>query len=272
MIALMLTIELLAFSPQSSRTATILQLLHSAAPGRARLTHSYQGESDVLVLWGPGAPDRIVPMAAQRARGGHTLALDLAYWQRGHKFRVSIDAPHPQQWVMRRDWPASRLQADRPPTSDRWNHDGPVIIAGIGRKARAQYGDAVDRWESQMLAAVQARWPGRRVWYRKKQPDATAPAGVKLTSLSQPIDELLTGASLLITWHSNVAVDAIRLGIPVICQDGAAASLCPSSLGDKGPQPLPEPLRRRFLANLAWFQWSPDEAGAFWRWVPEVLA
>ena len=48
--------------------------------------------------------------------------------------------------------------------------------------------------------------------------------------LSLPlIDQALTGCSLVVTWHSNVAVDAIRMGIPVVCRDGAAAAVCPSS-------------------------------------------
>lgn len=276
MLGLMLTVELLAFQPASQRTLGIHRALQQAAPAagvQLRPAVQYQGRSDVLIVWGPGAPDRATPMAAQIAKGGHVLALDLAYWQRADKFRVSIDAAHPQRWVMRRDWPASRLQADRIITGDRWNPKGPVVIAGIGRKARVQYGEAViDQWERQMLAAVAARWPRRPILYRKKQQDAPVPADARVASLTQPIDDVVTGASLVITWHSNVAVDAIRLGIPVICQDGAAAAVCPSSLGPADPQPLAPNVRDRFLRNLAWFQWSPAEASTFWRWVPEVLA
>jgi hypothetical protein len=54
----------------------------------------------------------------------------------------------------------------------------------------------------------------------------------------QPIEHVLAGASLVVTWHSNVAVDAIRLGIPVICREGAAAAVCPSELGADDPRPL----------------------------------
>jgi hypothetical protein len=272
--ALALTIELLAHTPASHRAVSTLRALHAAVPADIRVTPTirYQGRSDVLVLWGPGAPDRFDPMAAQLAKGGHILALDLAYWQRDTKFRVAIDAAHPQRWVMRRDWPASRLTADRVTTSDRWNPTGPVIVAGLGRKARVQYGEhVVDAWERDLMAQAAARWPGRQVLYRKKQTDAPSPAGALLAS-TRPIDEVLAGASLVITWHSNVAVDAIRAGIPVICQDGAAAAVCPSTLGQTDPAPLAAAVRDRFLGNLAWFQWAPAEASAFWRWVPEVLA
>jgi hypothetical protein len=154
----------------------------------------------------------------------------------------------------------------------RWNPDGPVIVAGIGRKARVQYGSAVEDWERQMMTAAAARWPERQVRYRRKQLDAPIPDGATLTN-DGPIEGVLDGASLLITWHSNVAVDAIRLGIPVVCHDGAAAAVCPSSdLTEADPSPLADLARLTFLQNLAWFQWDPKEARQFWAWVPEVLA
>ncbi len=199
------------------------------------------------------------------------LALDLAYWDRARKFRVSIDGPHPQQWILRRDWPAARLSADGIRPVSTWKPSGAVIVAGIGRKARVQYGEAVDVWERQMMAEAAQRWPGRPVLYRPKQKDAPIPAGAVLAP-DRPIETAMQQASLVITWHSNVAVDAIRAGVPVICRDGAAAAVCPSAFGPDDPTPLEESIRDRFLQNLAWFQWMPSEAAEFWRWVPEVLA
>lgn len=273
MIALMLTIELLSFAPTSQRAIGIFRALSASAPAsvQVRPTTTFEGHSDVLMLWGPGAPDRLEPMAQQIARGGHVLALDLAYWDRDNKFRVSIDAAHPQAWVMRREWPADRVRVAQIRLADAWIPTGPVVVAGIGRKARVQYGDDVDAWERRMMTAAAQRWPGRRVFYRRKQNDAPVPSGAAVMSSARPIDEALAGASLVITWHSNVAVDAIRLGIPVICHDGAAAAVCPGDFGDDDPRPLTPDLRDRFLRNLAWFQWSGAEADGFWAWVPKVL-
>jgi hypothetical protein len=273
-IALMLTIEILSFQPESHRAALNLRALAQVVRPQTAVqqTTRYQGRSDLLVLWGPGSPDRFGPMAAQVAKGGHVLALDLSYWGRDRKVRVSIDAAHPQAWVMRQDWPAARFDADVVPVRDAWKRNGPVIVAGIGSKARVQYGDAVGAWEQQMIAAVAERWPGRRILYRRKKADGSFPSGVELAS-NRPIDELLGGASLLVTWHSNVAVDAIRTGIPVICRDGAAAAVCPSAFGPDDPQPLAPDVRDRFLRNLSYFQWEPArEAAAFWSWVGQVLA
>jgi hypothetical protein len=144
-----------------------------------------------------------------------------------------------------------------------------------------QYGsDQILAWERAMITACRDRWPTRPVIYRRKQVDAIIPDGAQMltTASMNPtstdaIDRALEGVSLVITWHSNVGVDAIRLGIPVICQDGAASAVCPSSFfGQSDPLPLPTAIRDRFLANLAWFQWTAAEAPACWAWLRELIA
>jgi hypothetical protein len=228
-------------------------ILHSVAR-----TTCYRGGADWLVLWGPGAPDRREPMRRQLAAGGRVIALDLSYWDRPTKFRVSIDAAHPQAWVLRGDWPMSRWDASGLACESAWDPRGPVIVAGIGDKARIQYGRQVADWETAMT--LEARRRGYRVVYRPK-----------LRHQLTPIETALRGAAAVITWHSNVAVDAIRLGVPVICRDGAAAAICPSQWTDGRPEPVADDLRRRFLANLAWFQWAPTETSGYWAFLRDLL-
>jgi hypothetical protein len=191
------------------------------------------------------------------------IALDLAYWSRDRKIRVSIDAPHPQAWVMRRDWPGERLNGDCPAIRDAWNPDGPVLIAGIGRKATVQYGGGVvEQWEARMERDCRLRG-----WRVARRPKPVTPQEIAR------IDDALAGHSLVITYHSNVAVDAIRLGIPVVCVDGAAAAISQAQLPPAAPEQVPREVRLRFIKNLAWFQWDPArEAAACWAWLRELLA
>src|SRR5690606_23106935 len=135
-------------------------------------------------------------------------------------------------------------------------HYGPSVVA---------------QWEADIASQCRARWPTRPVIYRKKTHQAPAPAWASSVSCGTAVDHVLRGASLLVTWHSNVSVDAIRMGIPVVCQDGAAAAVCPSSLPET-PAPLTSPVRDRFLGNLAWFQWRPDEAAQCWSWLSEMVS
>jgi hypothetical protein len=256
------TAEVLRFPSLSWRAVQVCAAVAGgAAAARVPVAESttYRGGRDVLVLWGPGHPARFEPMRRQVEAGGHVLALDLAYWDRDRKFRVSIDGAHPQAWVMRRAMPPARLKADGIIARNVWNPNGPVIVAGLGDKARVQYGaDQIDLWEAAMMTAVRAY--GREVIYRAKK------------SAAGTIEETLAGASALITWHSNAAVDAIRLGVPVVCRDGAAAAVCASTYAPT-LQPLLPAVRDQFLANLAYFQWSLPEAssGSLWQWAREVL-
>jgi hypothetical protein len=258
------SIECLRFGGETDRAKQALNHLGTYAGSGMSVVHTqaYQGQSDILLLWGPGAPNRWPPMLAQRQAGRHVLCLDLAYWNRVRKVRVSIDRPHPDEtWVMRKQWPSSRLQADGIVCRNDWNPIGRIVVAGIGDKAKMQYGPQVDLWEAQMLTECRTRWPEREIVYR---PKPRVP--------ETHIEAILKGASLVITWHSNVAVDAIRQGIPVVCMDGAAHAVCPDTLTDE-PQPLDPDVRDRFLSNLAWFQWNPNtEAVAFWRWAQELLS
>lgn len=266
----MRSVELLHFSPESQRASGIFAAVARAAPREITIqqTTAFRGGADVLLLWGPGAPDRVEPMRRQRAAGGIVVACDLAYWDRDRKFRVSIDAAHPQAWVMRRDWPDSRVKADRIARGDAWRSDGPVIVAGIGEKAYAQYGRSeVQAWEREQIAAIERA--GHRVRYRPKK-HAANPFRVDTLPFGIPIDRALQGASAVVTWHSNVAVDAIRMGIPVVCRYGAAAAVSASEW-TPGLQPIASELADRFLSNLAWFQWAPSEAASMWAWLSELV-
>jgi hypothetical protein len=92
------------------------------------------------------------------------------------------------------------------------------------------------------------------------------------TAANDKIEAVLASASLVVCRHSNVAVDACRMGIPVVCNDGAAAAIYPSRLEDEAMQPSFE-TRAEFLRRLAWWQWSAAEmsSGAIWPWLTGVL-
>lgn len=270
----MIAAEIVRFQPENPRGTDMFRMLAAAAPNAGidlQITPQYRGGTDWLLLWGPGAPARADVLQRHVAGGGHVLAFDLAYWQRNQKIRVSFDHAHPQAYVMRKALPVDRFINDGIALTNEWNPDGPVVIAGLGGKARVQYGAvSIDEWEADMMRACAARW-SRPITYRPKKADSPVPTWASRVSREPAIEDALRGASLVITWHSNVAVDAIRMGIPVVCRDGAAAAVCPSSLPEK-PAPLAADQRARFLSNLAWFQWRPDEASALWRFAAEMLS
>lgn len=267
------TVELLRFSPMSARTRMFFDAMVHASAAAAidvTVTDRYRGISDWLMVWGAGAPDRFAPIRQQLDAGQHVIAFDLAYWDKTRKVRVSIDGPHPQAWVMRQRWSSDRLEADRIHMAQAWHQDGHVIVAGIGTKATVQYGEAVvAHWEAARIAECRALGY-TRILYRHKRHHGAIPDGTMRCSAAE-IDEVLQGCALVVTWHSNVAVDAIRMGIPVVCQDGAAAAICSQTVSERS-RPLSTETRDRFLSNLAWFQWGAHEATDCWGFLKEILA
>lgn len=273
-VAAALALQIVHFLPESIRAEQWFSALTRAARDEdiaITATQKYTPSPSTILVWGPGAPARRDVIAAHVAGGGHAIALDLAYWNRDKKARISIDAPHPQAWVMAKALARTRFDSDPVYVGDHWNPNGPVMIAGIGPKAKAQYGSAhVETWEADMARTCRAAWPARRVLYRRKKRYDGMPSWAE-EAPGVAIDDALKGISLVVTYHSNVAVDAIRLGIPVVCVDGAAAAVCPSTL-PAAPTPLAREVRDRFLTNLAWFQWTHAEARELLRFVREVLS
>ncbi|MDP2141280.1 MAG: hypothetical protein Q8L20_10760 [Gammaproteobacteria bacterium] len=237
--------------------------------------HSADPES-VLMLYGMGGADRL-PLAESQVRsGGRLVVFDAGYWDRAltdnaRRYRVSIDGLHPPAFVMKGNrpdpsrWQCSGLSI----TNTGGNPGGPILLAGNGPKSNAI---GAQGWSEMKSREIRAAFPGRKIAYRPK-PKKPAERGVSCDLVSTcSIEQAVAGASLVVCRHSNVAVDACRAGVPVVCEDGAAAAIYPSLLADAENQP-DEQTRIEFLHRLAWWQWSPDECarGAVWPWLIGVL-
>lgn len=226
---------------------------------------------DVLLVYGLGGANRHQVGMDHVAAGGRLVALDVGYWQRvggGRRWRVAIDGFHSPQYVMRGPDPgAARFrQAGLKVHGDR-RIDGPIMLVGNAPKSNRV---GAQGWSARKARELRQAFPGREVLYRAK-PKRPLEPGVDYNGVIEGgIDEALRRVSLVVCRHSNVAVDACRLGVPVVCDDGAAAAIYPQSLADYRRQPDFE-LRREFLHRLAWWQWSMDEGPQFWAWLEGVL-
>ena len=80
-------------------------------------------------------------------------------------------------------------------------------------------------------------------------------------SVDETLRKVLKGASLMICRHSNAAVEACLLGIPVECEGGAAHWLY-----HKNPNPSLEE-RQDFIHRVCWWQWKFGEMGNAWKFL-----
>lgn len=255
--------ELLADYPQLNAKATrMMKAMIDAAPAGTDVTPSYQGRSRCLMLYGPGSPIKLPAVNKHLRRGGRVAMWDLGYWERRDSMRLAIDAMHPTPPQIAMSPAEGRrefvLRDDADP-------QGPIMLVGLGPKSIYAYGlGGYQQWERTKVIDLKARYPGREIIWRPKGHHPIPLQRLRI-SHGNPIAEALVGCSLLVCHHSNAAVDACIAGIPVECDDGAAAALYRGN-----PKPSREQ-RLDFLNRLTHWEWSRHEAPAAWAWIEKVV-
>lgn len=247
-------------------------LLHGVTP---RMSTRYEGGRHVLVMWGPGHPAHFAVFRRHRKAGGVVVIFDMGYWDQGRGStalgmnRAAVNGLHPDNIIMRIRWPEPRPGYTLPVLRDDWRQRGRVMIVGLGPKTREQYGLREGEWERGTLSKIKAAWPSARVVLRPKPGVPFVNIGIPV--VEGPIEDELMGAHAVVCRHSNVAVDAIKAGVPAICEAGAAAAICPSRIdGIEDIVPIERARREDFLNRLAWYQWTAAECWAGHAW-PALL-
>lgn len=254
-------------------------LLHAVQEGAGRvgLTAKLLGNepapgSDLIVVYGLGGADRI-----RFAGLPNVVAFDAGYWDRKadprttRRYRVSIGGFHCQERIFHGDDPGPERLAQSSITVARECADRmPIMLVGNGPKSN-RIGAA--GWTAAKAGEIRSLFPKRPIWYRpkpKRPPEQDV--GFDVLSHGTRIEDALTQVGLVICRHSNVAIDACRAGVPVVCDDGAAASIYPKRFEDWQDQPSLEK-RSEFMRRLAWWQWSPNEcrSGELWAWMLKQL-
>lgn len=260
------------------RPARLLRALCSGAASfgidAVPMSHYATRAGSVLVTYGLGGRDRLPHAMEHMQRGGRVVAFDAGYWERktpDRKYRVSIDGFHCPSLIMQGPEPSGDRWRDSGLTiTEKCHAAGDVILVGNGPKSNAI---GADGWTAAKSREIRKRMPDRRIIYRPKRGKVERDVISDGMNATDPIEKVLDKASLVVCRHSNVAVDACRMGVPVVCEDGAAASIYPSRLQDAANQPSAA-RRLSFLRRLAWWQWSAGEVGRgdHWPWLLEQLA
>lgn len=255
----------------SARGKRMLKGLIDKAPIEVSVTERYKGKSEILMLYGMGHPNRRDAWIAHVRNGGRMVGWDLGYWDReidDAKMRVTIDADHPQRWRYR-EMPPERFAASKIELREDFDPNGSIVIVGLGYKQCRVLKSSPLEWERAKLAEIREAYPGKPVIFRPKRPHDPALPGCWNAGKSELVN-VLRGTSLVVCRHSNVGLDACIAGIPVVCEDGAAAAIYGSDL--RHPKAPSLEARRRLLEWVAWWQWAPTEASAAWGFLLERLA
>lgn len=239
------------------------------------MTGQHYQPCDFLFFYGWGGLDRQAIINGPH-KGKPYCAFDLGYWDRAgmqeRSWRVSLDGFHCPHLIGNSVCPDNGERRKRFKMNIRpagGSSNGPIVLVGNAPKSQ-QVIEA--GWTQKKSREIRKAFPGVRIVYRPK-PGRPPEKWVSYDTVGNgPIQALVAGSRLVVARHSNVAVDACIAGVPVVCEDGAAACIYPHSLADWEQQPSVTE-RVNFLDKLAWWQWKGGEIsnGAFLRWLEQWL-
>jgi hypothetical protein len=258
-----MSVEFLICHRQSNSANAIIMAMRADCPMPSKITHRYEGLSDILMVWGYGADDNNRAIVRQLQRNKRVISWDFGYFSRaktGGYMRVSLDDWHPQRWIEKTPGFTHRWDAHGIALREDCDPAGHIVLVGMGPKSH-QYLHSTG-WEARKLRELRQRFPGRRIVYRPKPKRDAARLDCDVVA-EGPIAAVLQGASLVVCRHSNVAVDATIAGVPFECEDGAAKWLQQRAFTPDN--------RLDFLHRLAHWQYKPDEAKQAWQFLRGFL-
>lgn len=220
---------------------------------------------------------------AYRAAGAHYAYFDMGYFNRrpaggkglsreGHH-RLAVNSWDTAD-TMARGMPADRwaeleIKIAPPRRDEARIIDGAVLVAGMSAKAAGTHGFKPLQWENDTLAELRAEFPTQEIIYRPKPKDLNG-ADV------EPIAEVLKRTSIIVTHHSNVAVDGWVAGVPCWAKKGVGKITSYHDMvvavSRRGPH-LTFEERCSMLADVAYAQWTPDEMrdGSAWAHIRRLI-
>lgn len=246
-------------------------------PHVRKSVQEYKGtpEGDVAVFY--GKRDKLFQLRKDYRTAGKTFVyIDLGYWGRleGSRYegyhKVTVNDYHPTWFFQLNHHPCDRFARFGLEVKEKEHLDsGYVLIPGMSLKQACVSRYGFEEWERETIAKIRTLTK-RPIAYKPKDTCghvATEGLADLYIDPKMPIDKALGGAYVVVTKHSNVGVDALLNDVPLIAQEGVASCLSQDweHFGDlKSP---PASVRRQFMCDLAYTQWSVPEmrTGECWK-------
>lgn len=212
-----------------------------ARPGEAHLGHGY---THIIAGLQFGA---LETLKAVRNAGEPYLFVDRAYFGGGHKsgrMRITFGA-YQQHWIAARRPPRGWGVALEP-----WRDGGDfVMVVPPSPQVESLFGF---NWERDYMQDAQETFP-RITISPKSDRDVS------------PLSERLKGCRAVLTWSSNVAVEAICAGVPAFVSEHSAAAPVAGRLNAAllhGAHEPPRPERADWFHSLCNGQFSLEEVAS----------
>jgi hypothetical protein len=250
--------------PRSSRLGEALLAGANRVGWNAFVTKDFHETPRADLVAAYGWRNRAV-LEAYRNAGLHYIHVDLGYWRRkqfrsdyGGLHKVVLDDRHATAYF-RRGRPHDRLQDA--PRLDPWRTGGSnIVLAGLSAKSAQVSGVQSLAWEHRIIEQLR-RVTARPIVYRPKPSwqGAQPIDGTIFSPPEQPLDDVLADARVLLTLHSNAALDALAAGVPVLAEEGLASVMSTVTI-DEIETPHEEPGdRAQFFADVSYCHWTRHE-------------
>ena len=268
------------YSPKNARSELVGRALAQglaklAIPHKLLSSTGYPGkpEADIAIFY--GLSDGLKRIFDDYRIHRRALFVDLGYWHRRKKTRwdgyhkVCIDDRHPTAYFQRVPRDDQRVRAMELPDPAPWRASGThILVAGMSGKAAAAEGLAAEQWERETIATLR-RITSRPIIYRPKPNwNMARPILGATLDATTPLEIALRDCHVAVSHHSNVMIDALMAGVPIICEGGAASVLNGGTLADVENPAMPDG-REQFMRDLSYTQWKMEEmaSGMFWRFM-----
>jgi hypothetical protein len=231
--------------------------------GSLRDSGDKAGDCDVAVMVGVKSCDLY---RASRAAGRHRQpgAKVWEYW------RIAVDAHHPTGKLMAVKRPHDRMYGVNLLPWRRPAKRGHIVIAGSSAKYHRFYNlPDPTAWAIRQVHEIR-KHSQRQIIYRPKPSwhDAVPIPYTTYSDKHEAIGAVLKGAHALVTHGSNACFEAITRGVPcIILGDGVAKPISSTDIAEiEQPRLASIHERRRWLASLAYYQWTVLEfqSGEAW--------
>lgn len=245
----------------------------------------FSGHGDAELVVFAGTYPRHLVTAAYFA-GKHTLIIDKGYFHRQHYYRFALDAFQPW-YLYQMSSTSDRFRALKLPMNGRQRTNGHshIMFAGSsdhyhswhGLPPPAQYAQIICQ-QIRAITRAPIVYRPKPSWWAKPDTLRVVPSEAELSdSLREPISRALVGCRCVVTHGSNVAVDALRYGVPVLLlsEDASPVRFLASNVWNDLLEPRwpTDEERMSLFSNMAWCQFTLEEVadGLAWdsvrRWV-----
>lgn len=220
----------------------------------------------------------------RRSQGARIVYLDKGYQRHrtsgpyGWEYwRMALDAHQPTRYVAINDYPADRLKASGLKLR-KWRKRGSqIVIAGSSAKYHAFHDLGHPTEFARMVFRDLRALTDRPVVYRPK-PSWREAEPIRKCGYSdhrETLGQAMDGAWAMVTHGSNSSLEAVLAGVPVVVLgDAVAKPISSTSLAEiRHPRMAGERERRRWLANVLYWQWTLAEMqrGEAWQVIEDNL-